>query len=254
MREKKQAMNGSRIKGIIKSIIKKIPIAFTKNQMYDRQTKRVIKRVCKAGSDCIDIGAHKGEVLDIMIKYAPKGRFFAFEPIPVLYEHLKKKYAHKVNCTVMDFALSDKKGVSSFNYVVSNPSYSGLIKRKYDRSSEIDTTISVKTELLDNIIPPDFTPDLIKIDVEGGELYVMEGARELIARSKPVIIFEYGLGASDYYGATPEKVFRFFATKKMNIYTLKSWLNGKESLTEEQFSACYFQRTEYYFLACSAPD
>src|SRR5690606_22337388 len=100
---------------------------------------------------------------------------------------------------------------ASFNYVVSNPSYSGLVKRKYDRPDEKDTTIEVETDLLDNVLPDDYKPTLIKIDVEGGELRVLEGAKSIIAKTKPVIIFEHGIGASDMYGATPEQVFTLLA-------------------------------------------
>ena len=81
--------------------------------------------------------------------------------------------------------------------MVSNPAYSGIQKRKYDGSEEQDTTITVKKDTLDNLIPSDKNIDLIKIDVEGGELGVLMGAKELIARCKPVIVFWRGLGAAD---------------------------------------------------------
>ena len=178
----------------IKKIIKRLPIAFTQNQRYDRQTNKIIQRVCKADSNCVDVGAHKGEVLDVILKNAPQGTHYAFEPIPVMYQDLVVKYTGNTHVHVYGVALSNMKGESSFNYVVSNPSYSGLIKRKYDRPNEEDTMITVHTDRMDDLIPQDVKIDLIKIDVEGGELLVMEGARELLKRDKPVIIFEHGLG------------------------------------------------------------
>jgi hypothetical protein len=48
---------------------------------------------------------------------------------------------------------------------------------------------------------------MIKIDVEGAELLLIRGARETIAKNKPVIVFEHGLGGADSYGHTPEQVF-----------------------------------------------
>jgi len=236
------------MKEFIKKLVKKIPVAFTQNQKYDKQTLQIIQKVCKAGSNCIDIGAHKGEVLDQMLKYAPGGKHYAFEPIPVLYNNLKEKYS-ATNCVISDIALSNKKGRSSFNYVVSNPSYSGLIKRKYDRADEQDTLIEVKTDLLDNVLPANHKVDLVKIDVEGGELLVMEGARETLAKYKPVIIFEHGLGASDFYGSTPVKVFELLEGCGLKISRMIDWLNGKPSLTKEQFSSIYQQNSDYYFIA-----
>lgn len=237
------------MKKVIKKIIKKIPIAFTKNQQYDKQTLNIIRKVCGQHSNCIDVGAHKGEVLDQILKFAPKGTHFAFEPIPDMYRSLVTKYEAKPNCRIFDIALSNQKGSSTFNYVISNPSYSGLIKRKYDRSHEEDTQITVKTDTMDDVVPSGTRIDLIKIDVEGGELLVMEGAKRTLQENKPVVIFEHGLGASDYYNSTPEKVFELLTGCGLQVSTLKGWLNGRASLTREQFQELYRKNAEYYFVA-----
>lgn len=237
------------MKKAIKKLVKKIPIAFTKNQQYDRQTNKIIKKICQPGTNCIDVGAHKGEVLDTILKYAPQGTHYAFEPIPDMYAALAEKYAGKPGCRIMDIALSNKKGSSTFNYVVSNPSYSGLVKRKYDRDGEVDTTIEVKTDRLDDILPADYKPGLIKIDVEGGEMLVLEGARETIKKHKPAIIFEHGLGASDYYGSTPGKLYELLAECGLTISTLKNWLAQGPPLSQKEFGALYKNNTEYYFIA-----
>lgn len=237
------------MKKTIKKLVKKIPIAFTKNQQYDRQTNRIIKQVCNPGTNCVDIGAHKGEVLDIMLKYATSGIHYAFEPIPVLYTALQEKYKDNRNCNVSDIALSDKKGSSTFNFVISNPSYSGLVKRKYDRENEEDTVIEVKTDLLDNILPVNHRVDLMKIDVEGGEYLVMKGALNTIKKYKPVIIFEHGLGASDYYGSTPAQVYELLSDCELNVSTLKGWLNNNRGLSLKEFEDLYQSNKEYYFIA-----
>jgi len=239
------------MKKTIKKLVKKIPIAFTKNQQYDRQTNKIIKQVCSSHTNCVDIGAHKGEVLDIMLKHAPMGEHYAFEPIPVMYNALKEKYASHSNCHISDVALSDAKGTSTFNFVISNPSYSGLVKRKYDRENEQDTLIEVKTELLDNILPAGYKVDLMKIDVEGGEYNVMKGAVNTIKKYKPVIIFEHGLGASDYYGSTPAQVYQLLSDCGLQVSTLKNWLAKKTGLSLKEFENLYRTNTEYYFIAYS---
>lgn len=237
------------MKELAKRFLKKIPIAFTQNQRYDKQSKQVIRTICDAGSNCIDIGAHKGEVLDIMMKYAPQGLHYAFEPIPDMYQGLQNKYSNNTHCRIFDYALSNNAGTATFNYVVSNPSYSGLIKRKYDRENEQDTLIEVKTELLDKVLPEGYVPHLVKIDVEGGELLVLEGAVETLKRYKPTIIFEHGLGASDVYGSTPDKVFALLASCGLRVSTMKRWLNNKPCLTAQQFAAHYHKQKDYYFIA-----
>ena len=239
------------MKKAIKQLIKKIPVAFTKNQQYDRQTKKIIARVCGPNTNCIDVGAHKGEVLDIMLKHSPKGVHYAFEPIPDLYKALVNKYAGNKYCKISNIALSNQKGTSTFNYVVSNPSYSGLVKRKYDRENEQDTSITVETDTLDNLLPNDYKPGLIKIDVEGGEFLVLQGARETITKYKPYIIFEHGLGASDMYGTTPDKVYNLLHSCGLKISILKNWLNNKPALALKEFEDIYKKNSEYYFIAHS---
>lgn len=128
-----------KIKEIIKKLLSFSPIPLTKNQMYDQQTKKVIQKVLKKDSNCIDVGCHKGEILDLMLSHCPLGHHYGFEPIPSLYENLVKKYEQEKNCTILKIALSNQSGETSFNYVLSNPSYSGLKKRKYDRPSEKDS-------------------------------------------------------------------------------------------------------------------
>ncbi|MEZ5046735.1 MAG: FkbM family methyltransferase [Chitinophagaceae bacterium] len=234
--------------GLIKKVFKSLPIAFTKNQQYDKQTKSVLKKVCRLQSNCIDVGCHKGEILDIFIQYAPLGKHYGFEPIPTLFENLLKKYKGSTS-NIYNIALSNAIGKATFNYVVSNPAYSGLIKRKYDNRNEIDQEIMVETNRLDTIIPLDLPIDVIKIDVEGGELLVLEGAMQTIKKYKPIIIFEHGKGASEFYDSTPEKVFNFFANCEMKISTMKNWLHQKPAFTLHEFQYQFNNKVNYYFIA-----
>ena len=236
------------MKQLIKKIIKKIPIAFTQNQQYDKQTTLVIKKVCQENSNCVDVGCHKGEVLDIMRKYAPKGNHFGFEPIPELYQALQSKYP-KSEAQIFDIALSNEKGIKTFNFVVSNPAYSGLIKRQYDKPHEQDTSIEVRVDLLDHIIPEDTPIALMKIDVEGGEMGVLEGGQQTILRAKPIIIFEHGMGASDYYGTKPEQLYDFLQSCGYKVATMKRWLKGETSFSKEEFKHQFYDKLNYYFIA-----
>ncbi|MFN0216426.1 MAG: FkbM family methyltransferase [Saprospiraceae bacterium] len=237
------------MKDFLKKIIKALPFAFTKNQRYDRLTKRVISKVCLSASNCADVGCHKGEILDFFLSAAPQGQHFGFEPIPPLFQNLREKYADRSNCRFFDIALSNKEGSSSFNYVVSNPSYSGLLKRNYDRANEEDTQITVRTEKLDNIWPADLRLDVLKIDVEGGEQMVLEGARETLIRWKPTIIFEHGLGASEIYGSTPDQVFALLESCGLRIFLLENFLAQGPALDAKSFATQFYERRNYYFVA-----
>lgn len=235
------------MKQLISRLIRYLPFNITKNQEYDRQTIQVIKRVCKPTSNCIDIGCHKGEILDIMLNYAPNGKHFGFEPIPDMYKKLTEKYTPK--CTILPFALSETKGKTTFNYVISNPAYSGIRKRNYDKPNEKETLIEVETELLDNIIPANTKIDFIKIDVEGAELQVLKGAVNTLKNSKPIIIFEHGLGASDCYGTTPKDIFSLLTSVGYKISTMKKWLKNEKEFTLEELESEFNNKINYYFIA-----
>lgn len=237
------------MKDFLKKILKALPFAFTKNQRYDRLTERVISQVCGPSSNCADVGCHKGEILDLFLAAAPQGQHFGFEPIPILFQNLKEKYSGRKNCHFYDLALSNAPGTSSFNYVVSNPSYSGLLKRNYDRPNEEDTQITVRTEKLDDIWPLDLPLHLLKIDVEGGEQMVLEGAKETLIRWKPTVIFEHGLGASDVYGSTPEQVFALFESCGLRIFLLENFLSSGPCLSAQAFARQFYERQNYYFVA-----
>lgn len=57
---------------------------------YDFETFLILKRDLKENSNCIDVGAHKGYILQRIIKQAPGGVHFAIEPIPALFRKLEK--------------------------------------------------------------------------------------------------------------------------------------------------------------------
>jgi len=236
------------MKQLLKKIASSLPFALTKNIRYDQLTQQVIKRVCKPNTNCIDVGCHKGEILDLMLAAAPLGKHYGFEPIPELYSNLKTKYKN-TSCTISKIALSNKSGLCSFNYVVSNPSYSGIKKRNYDRAFEEDTRIDVNTERLDVVLGDTYTTGLIKIDVEGAEMLVLEGATKTIQRCKPVIIFEFGLGASDVYGTEPKALWEFFEKLHYRMGLLDDWLENKKALSLMELEEEYYNKTNHYFIA-----
>ncbi len=240
------------MKEFIKSSIRKIlnfsNLDLTKNLKYDRLTGLIFKRVINPTSNCIDVGCHKGEMLDLMIKYSPKGEHMGFEPIPSFYKNLEEKY--KGRAKIYPFALSNKKGETTFQYVKNAPAYSGIKKRKYDVENPEIEKIKVQLETLDNLVEPTYKIDLIKIDVEGAEFGVLKGAVDTIKRDKPIIIFEFGLGASDYYGTTPEDIYSLISSEcGLSIYKLDDWIKGKPAMNLQQLDSAYHKEGEYYFVA-----
>jgi FkbM family methyltransferase len=226
--------------------------AADRNRLYDIQTIEVMKRVLQENSNCVDVGCHKGRILKEMLRIAPKGTHFAFEPLPRVYQGLLKSFRSSANLRLYDCALSDTAGTATFQHVVSNPGYSGLRSRRYDRPHEQVLEITVKTNLLDNLIPGHTPIQFIKVDVEGAELQVFKGAIETIRTSRPVIVFEHGLGGADHYGTSPENVYDLLAVQGgLKLYLMAEWLerNGSAALSREAFCEQFSSGKNFYFMA-----
>lgn len=236
------------IKDILRKVLISLRLDLTKNLQYDRLTKVILKDTLKTDSNCIDVGCHKGEILELMLQYAPNGTHFGFEPIPYLFNNLKFNYAGKAE--IFPYALSDKSGKTSFNFVKNAPAYSGIKKRKYDVKVPDIEEIEVELKTIDEIIPTDKKIDFIKIDVEGGEFGVLKGAKALLLRDLPTILFESGKGASEFYGTTPQDLHRFITQEiGLKIFTFKGFTKKGNSITEEQFVNYFEMNTEYGFVA-----
>jgi FkbM family methyltransferase len=237
------------MRAFLKSIIHALPFPVTRNEAYDRQTRRIIGRDVRPGDVCIDIGAYEGEILKLMIDAAPDTRHYAFEPIPGQFDRLKASFGAQAN--IMPFALGNSTGGTTFHFVESNPTYSGLRRRQYKGEEQV-RLIPVEVRRLDDIIPDDVRIRLIKIDVEGGELDVLRGGLETLRRSHPTLIFEHGIGGSDNYGATPEQLYDLLAGELgYHIGLMKDYLAdpAKAALTRDAFRHQYYAKINCYFVA-----
>lgn len=240
-----------KIKEIVREILFRLPIAVTQNIKYDQDTYKVFNHHLKPGDICVDVGCHKGEILRWMKEFAPGARHYGFEPLPDLFEALK--HTTGTDYRLHNLALSKYQGKATFTQVVNNPAYSGFRKRTYKTDQEETREIKVSVDTMDNIIPEEEQISLIKIDVEGAELEVLEGAVNTIKRSKPLIIFEHGVGASDHYKTTPADIYGLLHDQcGMQVSTLDRWLKGKPAFDLAELERQYREKINYYFVAYPA--
>lgn len=155
----------------------------------------------RPSDDCVDVGANVGDVLAEMVRLAPEGRHVAFEPLPELAESLAARYPQVL---VHNAAVGATQGTVDFHRVVDSPSRSGL--RAVDGAGTNIETLQVRVARLDDALPADRVPRLIKIDVEGAEQGVIEGGMETIMRHRPIIVLEHG-DAAQQFGTTPAMMY-----------------------------------------------
>jgi FkbM family methyltransferase len=163
----------------------------------------VFGAVLRADATYVDVGTNRGQLLEVAIRTAPRGRHVAFEPIPELAAQLERRFAG-VDCRRL--ALSDAPGSAEFWHLQRLDGWSGLRRSAQISDEQGDPRrLQVTVSTLDAELAG-WRPALIKIDVEGAELSVLEGGRELLGAVKPVLVIECVAEASALYGHSPQQV------------------------------------------------
>jgi len=225
---------------------RRLTVAQRRGRLYDQLTVEIMASVLERDSVCIDVGASTGALLRHMCELAPAGRHLAFEPRPGAAEHLQAQFP---TVRVYAVALAAEAGESEFTLVASNPAYSGLRPRRYDRPEKLET-ITVPVCRLDDLVPDDLPITFMKIDVEGGEVGVVNGALKTLRRCKPLVAFEHGGGwATANYGTHSGMLYDLLASAGLQISLLDDWMNRRPPLSVERFIASIETDHEYFFLA-----
>ena len=142
-----------------------------------------------------DVGANVGLYSWEVRKVCPLRKILAFEPDPKNFKLLEitQKEANLQNLKICNTALSDQVGNVTFLQDTLT-SATGCVEGKEKPWIELylnspANEIRVKTNTLDSV-SDDKTPSLIKIDVEGHELEVLQGGRNTLSEAKPLLIIE----------------------------------------------------------------
>jgi FkbM family methyltransferase len=215
----------------------------------DVAVRRIIARLAP-DSVCVDVGCHKGIYLDPMRQQAVRGRFFAIEPVPYLYELLTTKYRDDPRVTVINVALSSQCGTAELFINDADMGLSGLSRRPGRKGIDQERlwSVPVAMQTLDALLG-DSHVDFIKIDVEGAEFDVLKGAERVLERSGPCVLFEFGLGGAEYFGVASDAMFDFFDAHGYALYTAPAYVEGGASLDRSAFGTCFASNSAYNFVA-----
>jgi FkbM family methyltransferase len=160
----------------------------------------------------LDIGANTGQSIVSIKNIVPSARIVSFEPNPRCFERMRRLARSKSDIGLFNCALSSKPGrlvlhiPSAKGFIFSQlaslqaPILSELVaelrKEGFSFVSEKNLVIErrpVEVRTADSFA---LRPDVMKIDVEGAELEVLEGARETLQQARPIILIERGAKAA----------------------------------------------------------
>jgi len=146
---------------------------------------------------CIDAGANIGLYSLGLSLLAPRGRVYAFEPSPGATKWLDANLAANRATNVKSFAtaLGDRVGTLRFHDVpwFMAGSFTTEIGAYLDSDAVGSTLVEVPSTTLDTFVEEAGVGrvDVIKIDVEGAEIAVLEGAAHTLAEHHPVVVMEF---------------------------------------------------------------
>jgi FkbM family methyltransferase len=179
-----------------------------------RNTAELLRETVRPTSVAVDVGAHKGSILQLLVNAAPSQRHHAFEPLPDLAAQLRDRYPTVI---VHECALGNQNGEAEFFRIIDAPGWSGLHVQDAVTNSARET-LRVPLRRLDDILNGE-PVHFIKIDVEGAELGVLQGASATLGAHHPVIMFEHATIHAQSYGTTAEAVYDELAA---HDYTLSA--------------------------------
>ncbi len=147
------------------------------------------------GDTFLDIGAHIGYYSMLASGLVgDKGRVICFEPTPSTYGLLQKNLQQKKNIKAENLAVYSVQTNMEFNdYGLKYMVFNSFKKARLNDIDLVANHINVQTTTLDNYCRlNEVNPSFIKIDAESVELHVLQGAVEMIKRSKPKFMIEVG--------------------------------------------------------------
>jgi FkbM family methyltransferase len=159
----------------------------------ESSVQEALVRHLAPGDVMYDIGANLGffALVAARLVAAEQGRVYAFEPAPDNAEAIRRNAELNLlpNIAVIPRAVSSRAGTARLQ-IVDDQSWSKL--EEYGEHPATERVIEVETVTIDELLragelPP---PGLVKIDVEGAELAVLEGMRATIDEHRPVIVCE----------------------------------------------------------------
>lgn len=161
------------------------------NRGVEPETGKVFEAILAPGDCAMDIGANQGYFsLLASSLVGPKGRVHSFEPNPYVAERLAGNVALNgfENITVHAEAASNACGTAEFH--IAPPTHTGLSSLRPMGDGAGATVATVRTVTIDSLLGEIKDVKLVKIDVEGAELLVLQGMTGLMRRDKPAVLLE----------------------------------------------------------------
>jgi FkbM family methyltransferase len=159
---------------------------------YEVALATAIAAAVRPGDVCFDCGGWRGFFSGVMARQGA-AKVFAFEPLPSNVAQLRKMLALNPDLpiTLIEAAVTEQAGELEF-VVMPETSMGKLSTSSFQADNQSGQKIRVRAVALDALLAAGEVqpPTLMKVDVEGAELMLLRGARNLLATHRPKLFME----------------------------------------------------------------
>lgn len=181
---------------------------------------------CRGKRVVVDVGAHIGlYALPASKVLAPEGQLFAFEPADTNQQYLLRHLGYNkiVNIEVVPDLLGDQDSkIDFFEDTEVNGTntiaHESIAKKDFARRFRKMQKRQIRLD--DFCTKRSIVPEVIKIDVEGAELGVLNGAREILASAHPLIFLSVHPVHLKHLGSSVEELYELICDLGYGVYTV----------------------------------
>jgi len=194
----------------------------------------------------VDIGANIGYYSLMAAVKATTGQVYSFEPVTKSFQQLNRNISLNKFSSIHTFqvAISDTNGHTTIYVSADDNSGMSGMKTAENFSGESET---VQCLTLDEAVIQYNLPkiDLIKIDVEGAEINVLQGMQQIRAKQKPVILIEASKATLAMYNERIESIYEILYADQYRSYRVTG-INILEKITIPSEGDLVFFVPEHY--------
>jgi FkbM family methyltransferase len=188
---------------------------------HEPETEVVFKEIAKTTNTFIDVGANIGYFSFLVKQMSPQAQIHSFEPLPKNIESYKKN--RELNSFsdmhLYESCVADRMGETEFLIPPLGESGWGRMAHR-----ELFSGQKIKRDVitLDQFCAEKKITkvDLMKIDVEGYEMKVLQGAKQLIEKSRPKICIEINEPCLVDTGTSGAEIFSYLQERAYQMYAL----------------------------------
>ena len=194
-------------------------ISFFLNKTFKLEERSFFFNFLNAGDTFVDVGANIGAFSIIAKeKVGNNGKCYAFEPNPKVYNEMIANFkANNYDIEAFNCPLSNTNNDTNFYIRKYSDDFGSLSQKAHDG----DVVLKVKAMRADSVIDLAHTIDLVKIDVEGAEFFVLQGFGDVLKRVK-FIKFENHFELFNCFNIQYIDIYSLLRNYDFEIYQLKT--------------------------------